>query len=396
MNKSTILVLIFIISKSFLVGQTKNELEKSRNRLQEEINQANELLKNISQKKDRSLEALIILRQRIDLRQENISQIKKEISLLDNQIEYLRLNIDENEILIGTIRKSYEKDILIAFKMKNSYYKSMYIYGSENLNVALRRIKFLSEIAKSRKEKARKIERIKEDLSFKLNQVVALKDEKNRLLIMLDYEIKNLTKDLRQQEKEIEDLKKREIELKKKLEEKKKAAIQLEKKIRDLIEKETKVTKNGAYYEMTPEEKELSRNFDSNKGKLPWPTERGMITEQFGIHNHPILKNIQTRNDGVDITTTPNSYVRSVFDGTVKNIFVIPGLNKVVIIRHGKFLTVYSNLEEVYVKQGQNVQTKERIGKLFYDQKSDFSILKFQIWHENQKLNPEEWITRLK
>jgi len=146
---------------------------------------------------------------------------------------------------------------------------------------------------------------------------------------------------------------------------------------------------------LTPEQKLVGDNFVQNKKRLPWPVERGVITEHFGINQHPVLTNVQTNNNGVSITTEAGAKVRAIFNGEVSRVFGITGGNTAVIIRHGKYLSVYSNLREVTVKKGDKISTKQTIGTVYTDADDDNkSILKFQIWLENQKLNPEDWIGR--
>jgi murein DD-endopeptidase MepM/ murein hydrolase activator NlpD len=145
---------------------------------------------------------------------------------------------------------------------------------------------------------------------------------------------------------------------------------------------------------MTPEEKLASANFEQNKRRLPWPVERGVITDHFGVHEHPVLKNIQVKNNGVDISTAGGARARSVFAGEVSRVFVVSGGNYAVIIRHGKFLTVYSNLVNVQVKSGEKVSIKQTIGTIGTDGDDEKTVLKFQIWKENIKLDPEDWISR--
>jgi murein DD-endopeptidase MepM/ murein hydrolase activator NlpD len=146
---------------------------------------------------------------------------------------------------------------------------------------------------------------------------------------------------------------------------------------------------------MTPEEKLASGQFEQNKRHLPWPVERGVITDHFGVHDHPVLKNIVVHNNGVDISTVQGAKARSVFAGEVSRVFMVTGGNTAVIIRHGKYLTVYSNLINVQVKSGEKVSTKQTIGTIGTDSDDEAkTVLKFQIWKENEKLNPEEWIAR--
>jgi murein DD-endopeptidase MepM/ murein hydrolase activator NlpD len=146
---------------------------------------------------------------------------------------------------------------------------------------------------------------------------------------------------------------------------------------------------------LTPEQQLTGNNFEQNKTRLPWPVARGIVTDPFGVHPHPVLKNITIRNNGIDITTEPGAFARSVFDGEVSRIFAITGGNMAVIIRHGSFLTVYSNLSVVVVKKADKVTTKQEIGTIYTDTgDGNKTTLKFQVWKENQKLNPEEWIAR--
>jgi murein hydrolase activator len=147
---------------------------------------------------------------------------------------------------------------------------------------------------------------------------------------------------------------------------------------------------------LTSDEKVLSGDFSNNRGKFPWPVVRGLITDHFGEHPHAVLKYVVVRNAGIDITTQANAKARSIFKGEVTKIVAIPGGNIAVIIRHGNYLTVYSNLSEVFVKAGEQVESKEEIGTVFTDKGDDNkTVLKFQLWRENTKLDPEEWIKRM-
>jgi len=146
---------------------------------------------------------------------------------------------------------------------------------------------------------------------------------------------------------------------------------------------------------MTPEQKLVSGQFEQNKHRLPWPVERGVITDRFGIHEHAVLKNIQVQNNGIDISTAKGAIARSVFAGEVSRVFMVSGGNVAVIIRHGKYLTVYSNLVNVLVKSGDKVSLKQTIGTIGTDADDDSkTVLKFQIWRESEKMNPEDWIAR--
>ena len=146
---------------------------------------------------------------------------------------------------------------------------------------------------------------------------------------------------------------------------------------------------------LTPEEENIAINFSSNKGKLPWPTERGIIVEKFGEHKHPVLKNVKISNNGIDIATIERGEIRAIFDGEVRKIVAIKGANSTVLIRHGNFFTVYQNLIEVNVKKGEKVKTKQKIGIVYSNSDSERdNVVHLEIWENNVKMNPEAWIAK--
>ena len=237
------------------------------------------------------------------------------------------------------------------------------------------------------------------EIEKQLSELKTLHSDKENLLSEHRTETDELKREKSDQNVMIQQLDKQKSELKKKLDEQVQLANKLQKEIEKVIAEELKKSKKAdmKVFQLTPEEKKLADNFISNKSKLPWPTERGVITGFFGENPHPVLKGVFIRNDGIDISTTEDSYIRSVFDGDVTRVFVIPGAHKTVIIRHGNYLSVYSNLSEVFVKQGDKVKTKQTIGKIFTDREDgNKSVLQFQIWKENQKLNPQDWLARIK
>jgi septal ring factor EnvC (AmiA/AmiB activator) len=187
-------------------------------------------------------------------------------------------------------------------------------------------------------------------------------------------------------------LSKKERQLQKELEEKRKIAEKIEKEIARIMEEERKkaIKSNN-----TPEQKLIGENFAENKGRLPWPVEKGIITSQFGIQKHPILKYVTENNIGIEITSLGKTSVRSIFKGEVAKVFSIPGANWTIIIRHGKYLTVYQNVVDLKVKAGDKVETKQEIGNVFCEiENGNKAILKFMIFEEKEKLDPELWISK--
>jgi len=205
-----------------------------------------------------------------------------------------------------------------------------------------------------------------------------------------------------QQKLTVNALSEKEKGLKKELRQKEKDAKSLERAIQRIIEEEIRKAREAAQannnkgsfeaFSLTPEAKALSDNFTSNKGKLPWPVERGLIVSPFGEQPHPVLPGIKIKNDGIDIATESGSIARACFEGTVSGIIVIPGAGRAVIVRHGDYLTVYSNLDEVYVTNGQTVSTKELIGTVRTDGTDGQTILQFQLWKGTTKQDPKPWL----
>jgi septal ring factor EnvC (AmiA/AmiB activator) len=223
------------------------------------------------------------------------------------------------------------------------------------------------------------------------------KNEKSQSLESSQIEVSILDGEQSSQKSLLSKLRKKEKQLKKELQSKQQLAKSLDKKIRKIIEEEIRLAKAKASKEsdvlaMTPEEQQLADNFTSNKGKLPWPVERGVIIERFGVQAHPVLKGIETFNNGVKITTEEEALVRAIFDGKVSRIIDIPGAGKAVIVSHGDYFSVYSNLLEVSVKRGQEVFLKEKIGTVLTKTATKETITELQIWKGSEKMDPSSWL----
>lgn len=380
-----------------LFSQSKKELEIQRRKTQDEIEYANNLLKSTQKERKKSVEDYIITNKKIEVRLLNIKQISNEIKKIENDIINEQVVIDNLSSDLIQLRQEYERLIYQSYKTKHTNDKLMYIFSSKDFDQAFRRIKYLNRYSSQRKKQIKSIESTKLSLEQRILSFEELKKEKSSLISEIEFENKTLSKEKNQQEKLLDELSQKEKQLKVEISKKERIARDLNNRIQKIIAEEIQRSKNGSkVYQLTPEEKLVDNKFSSNIKRLPWPLERGIITEHFGEHNHPILSGIKTRNDGIDISTVKSSFVRTVFDGTVRNVFIVPGMNKVVIIRHGSYLSVYSNLIDVFVKPGENVKTKQNIGVLATDDKSEFSTLKFQIWKENEKLDPEKWLTVIK
>ncbi|NLA23839.1 MAG: peptidoglycan DD-metalloendopeptidase family protein, partial [Bacteroidales bacterium] len=198
------------------------------------------------------------------------------------------------------------------------------------------------------------------------------------------------------QTKTLNNLKNKESELKRKLQQQQQSANKLQREIEKLIAEEARRSSGGksTTYVLTPSEKIISTNFANNKGRLPWPVEKGVITSRFGKQAHPVIKNITIDNAGVDISTNPGANVRAIFDGEVRSVMSMPGAQNIVIIRHGEYLSVYTHLMSVNVKVGDHVNTKQNIGKVYTDIDENKTILHLEVWFKEAKENPAVWLAK--
>jgi murein DD-endopeptidase MepM/ murein hydrolase activator NlpD len=236
-----------------------------------------------------------------------------------------------------------------------------------------------------------------------MEDLASIKNEKNKLLVTEQGQREQLTLEREEKNKSVQTLSKKEKELQKTLKEKEAAAKKLQQAIESIIAEEIRLANERAsktggvavksgLFALTPEEKIISDNFLSNRGKLPWPLEQAIISSTFGEHPHPVLKNVKTQNNGIDLLTQAGSEARSVFNGVVTRVMNVPNNNNVVIIRHGEFLSVYSNLDQVYVKIGEKVATKQKIGTVFTNKADSKTELHFEMWQSKTLLNPEDWL----
>ncbi|HPR60871.1 MAG TPA: peptidoglycan DD-metalloendopeptidase family protein, partial [Prolixibacteraceae bacterium] len=257
---------------------------------------------------------------------------------------------------------------------------------------AYKRLLYMRQMAEYRQKQAEQIEAIKQVLELKTIDLKTARQEKQQVLNQQMKEVSVLNNEKQKQSQYVAQLQKRQRELKDHLRYQQRIEDRLQKEIERLIEEEARKAREVA---RTPEFKVLSDDFEKNKGRFPWPTQHGVITDKFGEHAHPVMKNIIIKNNGIDITTKPGENARAIFKGTVSRVFAIPGGNMAVIVRHGEYITVYSNLKEVFVKQGDQLETNQNIGLIFSDKDDDNkTVLKFQIWKESLKLNPEQWIAK--
>ena len=276
----------------------------------------------------------------------------------------------------------------------------MFLFASRDFTQAYKRLKYLQQIARFRQEQAEGIERAKTALEDKSVELAAQKQDKIALLESEKQALTALDSDKQEQQKLLSNLQKEEKGLRAQLKKQEQESKRLNAEIQRIIEAEIKAArdKNKGEFKLSPEAALLSGKFEANKGKLPWPVERGIISGTFGVKNHPVLKGIKTENNGVDFTTEKEAPVRAIYEGTVTMVYTLSGAGKAVMISHGGYITVYANLKEVFVKQGDKVETKQNIGKVLTNEVSGKTETHLEVWKisgaGSEKQNPMLWIAK--
>lgn len=391
MTKRIAIYLLIVLFPVVLYGQSRTEIEAQRKKTLEEIEYVDNLLSSTSKEKSESMNALKILGNKLSLRESVIKGMNDEIQLLEERIGLNRTAIDLMEDDLRLLRQEYTNAILNSYKSKKLNPEIVYVLSARDFNQGYKRIKYLQQVSKIRRNESEIISELIEEIEKSKNK---LEEDLNRISDVQKKELQQrnlLQGEQTRKQRMVKNLTAREKQLQKELEEKKRIAQKLEKELARIIAEERKKTSTTT---LTPEQKLVGENFLDNKGKLPWPVERGVITNHFGKHQHPVLKYLTEDNIGIEITSSGKAEARSIFKGEVTAVSAISGSNMTVIVRHGNFLTVYSNLVNLKVKKGDKVETKAVLGEVFRDPGSDnTSTLKFMIF-EGKYLDPEQWIAK--
>ncbi|MGB2278707.1 MAG: murein hydrolase activator EnvC family protein, partial [Flavobacteriales bacterium] len=339
---------------SFSQSGDKEALQDKKAKIQKEIKLTNTLLQKAKKEKNQSVTTLNTLNKQIQSRKDIIQALDLEVKMASIQIGNLKQQIQETQQsivtqqeLLDTLKSEYALMIRHAYFNRNAYDRLAFVFSSQSYNQAFKRLRYLQEYSQFRQKQVEEIKLAEQKLSDELlalkRQKVLLtvaKNEKTQSLKSSQIEVGILDSEQSSQKTLLSKLRKKEKQLKKKLQSKQRLAKELDKQIRKIIEEEirlakAKASKESDVLELTPEEQELADNFTSNKGKLPWPVERGVIIERFGVQAHPVLRGIETFNNGVKISTEEGALIRAVFEGTVSRIIDIPGAGKAVILSHG-------------------------------------------------------------
>ena len=394
-----------------ILGQSSKRqvLEARRTQIQKDIIYINALLSNTKRKESNLLSEVKDLKDKIKTREELISVITSESKELGNEIYLNQLDINKNERDLEALKKDYAKMIFKSYQSKSQNSRIMFLLSSENFFQAYKRFQYMKQYTSFRKNQGEEIQNKTTELKVLTDSLKIKKDQKQALLNDKKKEQTVIEMEKKQQEGLLSQVKKKEGGYKKQIQkfqrEEERIDAQIDKLIRDAIAASNKKTGSSeatatntaskATFTLTAEAKELASKFTSNKGNLPWPVEKGYVSTYYGKQPHPIVSSTTIQSNGVRITTNEGSTARAVFEGTVLAIQVMSGNQKAVLIQHGNYITVYKNLENVYVSNGDKVSTKQEIGTIFTDRITGKTILGFLLSKNTDTEDPASWIYKM-
>lgn len=431
-NVSKLLFLFFLLVVSNYAGaQSSEKLKTEQDRLAKKISNTKSLLDKVKTNTEASLNELKIIDKQIQFREDLVRNFDNQIRGAESKISEKDKEIIKLTDKLGRLKTQYKKLLIYAYKHRNKYGRLMYIFSSGSYFEAIKRNNYLKRVSEMQHKQFLIIQQHQGLIKNEIQTIQKEKEYKVQILDEKKIERDQIAKDKVKQEAVYKKFKSEEGKLYAQLKEDERKKVELNQKISAAIQKEiaaaeakrkkaeeaarkksttaattaggtapatttTAEKKETTTFTETKESAALNKSFEGNKGKLPWPVEKGTITEGFGRNNHPTLPNVVTNNNGIDISAPKNAQVRAVFEGEVTSVLNIPGAGKVVIIKHGNYRTVYSNLQDTYVSAGSKVSTKQAIGSLLNKENSSVSLAHFEI-HQVvgtvvNCLNPSLWV----
>ena len=431
-----LLSLIFISFTSLIWSQStqQEKLEERKAQIQREIRENELLLKTVSKKEKSAVNVFVIQTNKIKLKEKLIHTTERQTKLLGNDMYINQVQINKLKSQLDALKKDYSRMIMKSYKSRSEESRAMFILSSENFLQAYKRAQYMKQYTNYRKLQGEEIKSKSSELIVYNGKLNVQKTAKQKLIEENEKERLSLEKEKKEQEKLVKTIKKDKnkiaSEIKKKQQESRAIDRQIDRLIREAIaeanrkaameramEKAKAESKAAAKGEsdseiktrakaivsseaavssskivLTAESKILADNFKANRGKLPWPVERGVVSSAYGDHPHPVIGTLMVHNSGVDITTDQGASARAVFGGVVTSVLVTSPITKAVVIQHGDYFTVYQNLSSVSVSKGDKVSIKQNIGKIRTSGDSGKTIMKFIIMQNTIYNNPSSWL----
>lgn len=396
------LLFIFFISIFTVSSQSRQDLEKQRKILREEIQQINSLLFKSKKTEENLLSELNDLNKRIDVRTKLIENMNEETRQLTLEITENEGLVDQLQKKLIILKKDYANMVVQSYKSKTKQSRLMFLLSSESFIQAYKRIQYIKQYASYRAKQGEEIKLESLVLQNLIDNLKEIKVSKEILLAENKKEKDSIHNEKISQEEMVKSVKKKEktyiAQINTKQKEEKAIDAKIEKLIRDAIAKSNKNNTSNLKstgFALTPEAAKLEKDFISNKGKLPAPVQKGVIVRHYGTQAHPTLKGITIESNGVFYATEKNANARVIFEGKVLAIQVFPDKKKAVLVQHGQYISVYKNLDNVTVNIGDMVKTKQEIGKIHTDKSTGKTILAFVLFKEVQRQNPEDWVYKI-
>lgn len=424
-SKSILPVLLIVLMLIPASGQKKRaRLEKQRKDNQKRIEQTNKILAETEQEKSATLGQLNAITEQVRTRKQVIEDINTELRALQEEINGIRLLISGLDKDMSALKEEYAAMVYAASKA-DVYNRLMFLFSAETFNQFLARLRYMDQYAKSRRQQVAMMKQVRNNRLIQQRSLEIKQAEKEDLLESELTEKEKLVLAQNRKEQIVSKLAKKEKQLREEIATRQAADRKLERLISDLIAREmrraarlarkreeaeaskriesnkgaatpdkTPEPSSDMKYALTPEARILSNNFGDQRRRLNWPVEAGFISSGFGKQPHPVLKGIIIDNLGVDIQTNANQAVKAVFDGEVGFVASVPGVDgRIVSIMHGDYYTVYCNLKNISVNTGDKIKAKQVLGEVVTD-KEGVSTLQFQVWRNNERLNPQNWLLR--
>ena len=393
--------LIISVATSQSTSARQKALEEQKKRLQQEIKQINTILFSNIRKEKSVVSKVEDLDLKISVRSQIVKVNNQQANLLTRQINVNQRDITNLRSELKNLKKDYANMIVKSYKSKSSQNRLMFLFSSADFLQAYKRIQYMKQYANFRKKQGEEISEKTQTIQNLNKTLLDQKIIKEALVAENKIVQTTLMKERKFQQNLIRSIKSKSRSLTSEIKQKQRQSAAIDKEIERLIREAIaasnklagKASKN--VFALTPEAKLLAKNFVANKGKLPWPVEKGVVTQRFGTQPHPLVKTTMIKSNGVTIATNPKSKARAVFDGEVMAILSFKGSNPAVLIKHGNFITTYKNIAKVYVRKGEKVKSKQSIGEIFTHPQSGKTTLQFSVFNELKPQNPKNWIYKL-
>ena len=398
MNRPRLLLILAALFCALNLAAQNQSLDALRDeirRAEEEIRATNELLAKSKKDKQVTQNQLKLIQNRIRNRKQIIANLEKQTQVINGDIGTKNDTVHAMQNELTQLRKEYADMVYAAYKNYKLNNFLVFLFASKDFNDATRRISYMRRYNRMRQQKAERIKSVADSLHVQIGELENRKAELTKVRDTRTQEVSSLGKDEKQYQSSLSEINTKSGKLSSEIRKKQSQINKLQQRIQAIIAEEAR--KNRATPKSAAQEEyiaNLSGRFDQNKGLLPYPVRGGVIVDRYGVHPHATQKGLMVNNKGVNIASGSGAEVRAVFEGDITQIVFVQGLNNTVIIRHGNYLTTYSNLASVNVKTGDKVTLNQVIGRLSNSDNSDDCVLHFEIWKETENLNPEQWLRR--